>query len=150
MMATPKTKLCWNCEGSAPVEEENCPYCGVYLGPGSESDEGDLLAPPYRIHDQQTEEDILDSPYAPEEEPELRDYEQPEEEEGDMQSTITPLLLLLGGAVFLLFGLVLALFSQHGVFTLQWNGEYWYVYLLLAVPMLFFGWRSLQTLEGEA
>src|ERR1700722_8685985 len=43
-----KKKLCWNCDGSAALEVENCPYCGVYLSPlgaGGEEKEG-IFAPP--------------------------------------------------------------------------------------------------------
>jgi len=150
MTATQKTKLCWNCEGSAPIEEENCPYCGVYLGPSSEEDQSDLLAPPYRIHDDQSYDEAPPSPYADDNYEESPPIQKPLEEpkNTDLKTAMVPLILLLAGSVFFLFSMVLFLFSDHGQFTLQWNGDYWYIYLLIATPTLLFGWKSLQHLEG--
>jgi len=162
MNATPKKKLCWNCEASVALQEENCPYCAVYLGPASVSGDdlsNDPLAPPYKIQVMEEEETVPEAPYVPEEpeesvvfdqehEHEQEEYEDEIESRGDIKEIALPMGLLLAGTVFFLFGLILFLFSQDGVFTLHWNGEYWYFYQLLAVPMLYFGWRALSTLDG--
>lgn len=148
MSAILKKKLCWNCEGRVSLEEENCPYCAVYLGPapGEEGDQ-DILAPPYRLVESEEEEKVPQSPYA---------VEQEEEEEGketeidlsgakrDLKKVIVPLALLSAGSLFFLFGLILLIFSSQGVFTLSWNAKYWYFYLVFALPLLLFGWKSLQ------
>ena len=153
MTTTPKKKLCWNCEGRVSLEEENCPYCAVYLGPAPDEngESKDILAPPYRIVETD-EENVPPSPYKSE-----LPEEQPAEEETtdltvakkDTKEVVLPLALLSAGSLFFLFGLILLLFSEHGVFTLTWNGEYWYFYLIFALPMLFFGWRALQKFDNE-
>lgn len=150
MTATPKKKLCWNCEASVALHEENCPYCAVYLGPASVSgdeSQNDPLAPPYKIQVMEEEGgELPEAPYAAEESEEDEVELEALEPTGDMKEVAIPTSLLLGGTVFFLFGLVLLLFSQDGVFTLRWNSEYWYLYQLAAVPMLYFGWRSLNQL----
>lgn len=160
-----KKKLCWNCEGNVSFQEENCPYCGVYLSPSDENtlDEEveDLFAPPYRTEgeEEESEDHVPASPYGI--------YEEEEEEQqpvnyefssadvkeaikassDEVKRVIMPLSLLLSGTVFFLFGLALFLFSRKGVFILQWNGCYWYLYLAFGLIALMVGWRALSQLE---
>lgn len=148
-----KKKLCWNCEGNVSIEAENCPYCGVYLSPTGNA-EKDLHSPPYGKTQAETPIEVPASPYATQETvtTDAAKAELPEKsgESFDlMKNIIQPLLLLLAGSVFFIFGLALLLFSHNGVFTLRWNGSYWFLYLLLGVPMLFFGWLSLQQLRED-
>jgi hypothetical protein len=150
MNATLKKKLCWNCEGRVDLGEQNCPFCAVYLGPAP-NDAGerkdDILAPPYKIVDSHENERPLAMPYSINESPieEVQIAEMPTEITGgnDIRNVAIPITLLSGGLVFLLFGIILYLFSTNGVFTLQWNGSYWYLYLAMALPLLGFGWKLL-------
>jgi hypothetical protein len=154
MNAKPKKKkLCWNCEGNVSVEAENCPYCAVYLSPSGSSDK-DLHSPPYGKNQTETSSEIPASPFASQDvAPSEATKNDLSENSGEgfelMKNIIQPLLLLLAGSVFFIFGLALLLFSHNGVFTLRWNGSYWFFYLLLGIPMLFFGWLSLQQLSEE-
>ena len=66
---------------------------------------------------------------------------------GNMKQVMTPLLMLLSGSVFFMFGLVLLLYSRHGVFTLRWNGNNWPYFLFSSLPLLLFGWRMLLKVE---
>jgi hypothetical protein len=149
MTATPKKKLCWNCEGRVSLAEENCPYCAVYLGPAPDEngESKDILAPPYRLVESE-EETVPASPYASEKEEEKEEVDL-SAAKTDIKEVVLPLSLLSAGTLFFLFGLVLLVFSNQGVLTLTWNGDYWYFYLISAVPMLFFGWRSLKRFEVE-
>lgn len=129
-----KKKLCWNCEGSVAKQLETCPYCGVYLSPtehDSQRDERNLLAPPYPSESLKAE-----TAATPEE------RVNPHEEE---ESMLAPLIFLLAGVTFLLFGLTLWLFSERGRLTLSWNADWGLMFILLAVPLLFFGLRRLLT-----
>lgn len=152
MTGTQKQKICWNCEGRVSLEEENCPYCAVYLGPAPGKGDWDMLAPPYRIVDNQDEEGkgtVPPSPYT--RETDGKNNEQDEAEaaavRSEMQKVVYPLILLSGGAMGFLFGFVLLFFSQEGLFTLSWNANYWYVYLGAALPMLAGGWKALKRFE---
>ena len=153
--AKPKKKLCWNCEGRASFQDENCPYCGVYLSPlsisGKEDKEDNLFAPPYRLDTSSEDNDVPPSPFAAPEEAKEEAKADILPAEGlqkpiinQLNSAIISLMLLLAGSVFLFFSLALLLFSRNGVLTLHWNGDIWFVYLILSLPMLFFGWRYLQ------
>lgn len=157
MNEKPKKKLCWNCEGSVSLENENCPYCGVYLSSIAMSGQGDkdtLFAPPYRLANSHADKEVPPSPFANSGTSEVASVStQLDNTEiasrDSMKKIIMTLVLLLGGSGFLLFGLVLLLFSDQGVFTLHWNGSYWPLYFVFAAPMLFVGWRTLQQLHED-
>jgi len=152
---TKKTKLCWNCEGVVDRSSENCIYCGVYLHPEKEEleeeyEEGEAK-PHYTPQDHEGEEY---EPHYQSEEDEKIIYEEIHAEETkkaatseDIKGVILPLVFLLAGSIFMLFGLILYFFSKDGVFVLKWNANYWFIYLLIAVPLLFIGWRTLQYFE---
>ena len=65
------------------------------------------------------------------------------------QRTLLATVLLLTGSVFFLFSTAMALFSQHGVFILRWDGSLWYIYMAIAFPLIFFGWKYLSKLDEE-
>lgn len=145
-----KSKLCWNCEGTVSLVEETCPYCGVSVIPATLDGTYDGFAPPYRSSGSQ-EEMSHESPYDLREEegkPSVVEEVAVAEVPGDeAKRAIFAVVALLAGSVFFLFGLVLVLFSQHGVFTLQWNANYWYFYLAFSLPLLILGWRVLSKLD---
>lgn len=152
MNPKPKVKLCWNCEGRVSLRDENCPYCAVYLHPESnveDEDEDDESphTPPYRMISIQEEEEIPKAPYAQEVIPskEISSIIPASE----LKRNLMPLVLLLFGSVFLLFGFILLLFSQDGILTLRWNANIWYVYEILAIPLLYFGWRCLEHMKED-
>ncbi len=162
-MSTPtKKKLCWNCEGNVSRQADNCPYCGVYLH--REQDEDDFeddveeeLSPPYQpIQTPHDNHEVPLAPYsaqptAPAKEAYIQQAASPWLKlSGDWKQAIFPVLFLLGGSILLLFGLLLLLFAHDGVLTLSWNANAWFVYLGAAVPLLYFGWRSLQKMTDAS
>ncbi len=149
-----KKKLCWNCEGRVPFDEENCTYCGVYLSPisvsGYEGDEQEEQAPTplYRMESNQEHSQEHRAPYQTQSEETTTALPTSDDDLQQMKTVLTPLSLLLSGSVFFLFGLVLFLFSsENGLFTLQWNATLWPYYFVLGIAMLFFGWRTLRHLD---
>ncbi len=152
MNTTPKTKLCWNCEARVSPYEENCPYCCVYLNPLPKPKEEEQMSPPYDLENEEQEQKIPASPYATAEEPIMtqQEYEEPTASTTIQERGILlPMGLLIAGSVMLLFSLALFLFSVDGQLTLSWNGNYWYIYLFIALPMIFLGWRTLRFLDDE-
>lgn len=158
MAVTQKKKLCWNCEGNVSLDDENCPYCGVSVIPAS-LEIPNLHAPPYQMGHIQ-ENVIPRAPYKSEEHLDSTNEahaDKSKEEGEDIEDTsinefkniLLSLLFLLTGSLFFLFGLTLMLFSHNGLFTLQWNGTMWYIYSLLSIPLLFFGWRALLKLDMD-
>lgn len=126
-----KKRLCWNCEGSVSKQLETCPYCGVYLSPTDQSGNEDrhLLSPPFP--QEATKEETRN---------ELKNEKEEAEEE---TSILASLVLFLSGFTFALFGLALWLFADKGRLTLSWSADWAPLFMLLSLPLLFFGIRSL-------
>lgn len=147
MNAVPKKKLCWNCEGNVAREIDNCPFCGVYLHATEEVEE-DSWNPPYRLTAHNSSQDEVPTPpYTAQEETSdtpaepLTKFESLSGDVLDLKKEILPLLFFLSASVFFMFGLILVLFSQNGVLTLQWNGELWPLFLFGSGPLFFFGYK---------
>ena len=149
-----RKRLCWNCESQVSLDIETCPVCGVSVIPAFLEGAGDNFAPPYSMS---SEKDfgIPRSPYTVhddkiqlenQENDKSHEEEQPELDE--FKRIVRTVALLLTGSVFFLFSMALVLFSRNDVLTLQWDGSYWYIYTFLALPLLFFGWRSLMKLDS--
>lgn len=139
-----KKKICWNCEGDVPRETVNCPYCAVYLHPEDddlplEDDEEDL-SPPYQINTPPEQNFNSSSTTQNQQKPLTLAF-------SGWKGIIIPLVSLLFGTLFLLFAFLLFIFSQNGVLTLQWNSELWIIYSAIALPLLFIGWKTLQSIE---
>lgn len=154
-------KLCWNCDGNVPISLDQCPYCGTDLTkkPDLQETTPSLQGPAYLGHSFQRslqEDSIPKSPYgnlavSEEEWNQTLESEQIEAKEENEdghpskgKSEMIALLLLLPGVVFFLFGLILLLFSDNGVLTLQWNQSFAYFYFLGALPLLILGWKALR------
>ena len=155
MKTTTKKRICWNCHGNVSLEACNCIYCGVYLNRDEEFDEAEEeqeeLDPPYKLTEHTEKEEVIHNP--PYTSQHLNaDVAKP----GNLvsilrfagwKSIILSITMLLSGAVFLLFAVILLLFAKDGFFTLQWNANRWFFYLIAALPLLFFGWQSLEKLD---
>lgn len=157
MSAVPKKKLCWNCEGNIAKEIDNCPYCGVYVhSPDLDENSGwsipyvnnskkeEIPSPLYQIHGENEDlesEDPLDKVEESSPAPSMLQQ---------FKEDILPILLLMSGSIFFLFGIVLFLFSDHhGTLTLQWNASQWPCFLLLSLPCVCFGWKYLLQLDQD-
>lgn len=144
-------KLCWNCDGSVHIHATKCPYCGSDLV----AEQAANALPPAASKVQAAASSVPPPPYVRQVTPSLpsapepivfqptEPVSEPKIRNGDLVS----LLLLLPGAFFLLFALLLFLFSDEGVLSLQWQAKYWWIYLSVSVPMLYFGWRFLKVDE---
>lgn len=82
--------------------------------------------------------------------------EKKEEETSDhttiqrVEAGLWPLLFLSIGMNLLTIGLLLFFFSDRGKLVLEWNSYYWFVYCILATPLLMFGWKLLQSNRYES
>ena len=160
MSAVPKKKLCWNCEGNVAKEIDNCPYCGVYLhAPDTEDDS--IWNPAYRPS---SENEEVPSPLYQIQSEIPQEFEEQgkvvtasDQSESmswhhlflQLKRDVFPILFLMMGSVFFLFGVVLLLFSQNGTFTLQWQESDGLTFLLFAIPLTGMGWLYLQRLEAN-
>lgn len=165
MHAKEKVKMCPFCEGSIPLEATECRYCGSALRKGAKT--------PHAAY--QTEDSLssmYDPPYTPkkpgpspagvfhasdineeEEEASLRPPSRqpkakrppPAEPTAEEATKLGALLLLSIGSTLFTLAWLLFFFSDHGRVTLEWKSRYWPLYLLLSVPLLYQGWKKLNT-----
>jgi hypothetical protein len=168
-------KLCWNCDGEVSVYAIQCPYCGTHLGTGQENkvvqskeepapsyspgpvgvDVGENnFTPLYPTHQSSLEDQAVTSPFPKSVAAEMPNQGTSSALREEVYGTETsnealPFVLLLSGMIFLVFGLILFLFSTQGFLVLKWNASFWPMYLLLSVPLLVFGWRALDSIESE-
>lgn len=161
-----KMRVCINCEGNMGIEDPFCPYCGQNQeAPPANRDK---FAPPYKLV--QPEIPIPQPFYKPQEaktvlkpEDQLKvqvssvqkvekaqeKNEEPLTQNAKMRSFLLSLILMMCGSTFLLFSLSLFLFGQDGVLTVHWRSSHWYVYSLLALPLLLIGWKHSNKLAEE-
>lgn len=173
MLSTDNQRQCSRCEEYIHPQSTSCPYCGTDLTapktptPAVAAAPNPLVMQPHRpLNTLAIPASPYASPYNPSANPlppspeipftqaaspkiskEKNEEAQVNSSSNSVLQTIVPLLLLLSGAVFSLFGAILALYSENGVFTLHWKSSYWPLYLGLSLPLLFFGWRTLNTLD---
>src|ERR1700722_19064125 len=137
-----KKKLCWNCEGQVSHEEENCPFCGVYLNgtihiQNQIEEDNNEVYQPNKSSVTETKTETAAAPYSPPYTPETpvmeKEQEKPNHHKAPEPAAITnissnygmktdfiPLFLLLSGSIIFLFSLILLLFSHNGTLTLKW------------------------------
>lgn len=74
--------------------------------------------------------------------------EKVQEKKVDQNSTssffrILPILLFSIGVNVLLLGLYLLIFSTNGEIFIRWNADLWYVYMIVSIPLVAFGYKML-------
>lgn len=152
-MAKEKQRICSHCEGRISVEADTCLYCGMPLVAEStvsqvaQESVMSTYAPPYG----QKSSDYmkLEGEFAPKFKSPM-----PREDSFSGISSTSPeaavvtsedksgfiaLVLALLGSNLLILGLMQGLFSDGGILRLEWDCSYWFLFCLLAVPMLYFG-----------
>lgn len=146
-----KKRLCWNCEGSISQKDEVCPYCGVSVRPLAL---GDTPAPYIQEDEFEEDEEEAHPPYESEAEEgdpsSTKDHSlhiSSEESLRDFKIITITIASLLAGMIFFFFGMILLLFAHDGILTISWNGTYWYLYLLIGIPLLIYGWKQLKDIK---
>jgi hypothetical protein len=141
-------KLCWNCEGNVEKEAVQCHYCGVTLKPSYEDDEDET---PASMSSNNKIASERSSRISADENLDNSDWSNAGNSEKTAESHIIsiPFALLLSGIVLFLFSFMLLFFSKDGVLILKWNSQYWFIYLMVALPLLLFGWKLLKSSEEQ-
>jgi hypothetical protein len=130
-------RMCWSCDGHVSFEHATCPYCSADLGTSKAtfSSEDGVLNPPYPGKEYTISTEEWESAFKTE--------STQEKTEASQKNEMMGLLLLIPGVVFVLFALLLFLFSKDGVLEFSWNESFAYFYFIGALPLLFFGYKSL-------
>jgi len=160
------TKMCPSCEGNIAMDATFCQYCGSNVFERNEN-----------LANQQTKEDVkslsyeetLSSLYPPPYKPKAiqtastKYYEENEEdkenknsneinesdlkEEEEEKSALIPTILFWLGINILVFSILLLIFSKDGVLHLKWNAKFWFLYSMISIPLLYFGFKGLKNLD---
>ena len=150
MKPVDRQKMCPNCDGRIPYDATQCPYCFTQQqsdnsSPKSFSSPSDpisgLYPPPYpsRPSSDPLEAKPIQKASFPEGTMAL---ESPQEVE--TVSFWSILMLTLGGNLLTL-GLLQIFFSNHGILQLEINASYWFLMVLVALPLTYFGFKSLSS-----
>jgi hypothetical protein len=141
-----RLKLCPYCDGQLDLDVIVCPFCGNEVAEKKREE-----APISKLYTPQvTESSLYPPPYQPiREEPEdIFMRQEPIQKEAAMEapqekSAFLPTLLFSLGINLVLVGFFILFFSRHGELLLRWDSRFWFVYVLLALPLIFFGYRGL-------
>ncbi len=153
-----RLKLCPHCEGRIEIDAVSCAYCGRNISEKVRYDEiyneeprnfsgndslSSLYPPPYRpkVFDEEEE-----TQFEEENEEEIEDISQ-EESEPASNDYVWSTVLLSVGINLLLLSLFMIFFSKDGQILLQWNAKYWFLYFLLAVPFIYYGYKRLSRVD---
>lgn len=151
--AKKRQKLCLSCDASVDIDVIVCPYCGADLTQAkenmneepresllySEQNISSLYPPPYQ------EKKLYEESFEPEQ---TSDVEKPTSQ--NLKSlAILPIFFVSLGMMLFTLGLFILVFSTNGQAILKWNAKYWFLYILFSVPLMVFGYKSLDRLDEE-
>lgn len=152
--AKKRQKLCLSCDASVDVDVIVCPYCGADLTQAKENlDEeiqNSLLYPEQNIsplYPSQYPENSYSEESSQNEESEIHESEEKMPVSQFNFSAVLPIFLFSLGVMLFTLGLFVLVFSTNGQAILKWNAKYWFLYILLSIPFVIFGYKSLDHLE---
>jgi hypothetical protein len=139
--------LCLHCEELVHPYASHCPYCQKPVTAQSTTSATSLQA--------SIESLGKIAPINPFEQIEQKQIDaknqQPEAVDATFASHVAHVILalftLLAGSFFFFFGLLVLMFSQNGVFRLEWNVSSWPYFVFSAVTLLIIGLWSLSKVE---
>ena len=122
-----RQKMCPNCDGRIPFDAPQCPYCFTPTPVEPKSDSfSALYTPPSKP--------VAESVAAP-----------AEKTENPETSAFLPLLMLTLAGNLLTVGLLQFFFSDHGVVRLEMNGSYWFLMVLVSIPLFYYGFKKVSS-----
>lgn len=155
-----RQKICSHCDGRIAIEADTCLYCGTPLtqekAPEPKHSESlsiqqsldSLYPPPYpnrNTAQMKTDKEFTGKFKTPPKETSFSGMSFPNQtapvkEQG--KSSFIPILMALLGSNLFILGLMQGLFSEGGFLRLEWNSDYWFVFCLISIPMLYLGMKK--------
>lgn len=143
MKPVERLKMCPNCDGRIPQDLTQCTYCFAQLqiDPSTPSSKAaavpstdplaSLYPPPYSTSETK----------APPKSPSVVESSQSE----SLSESIPfwSILMLALGSNLLTLGILQFFFSDHGVLHLEMNASYWFLMIIVAAPLIYFGLKNL-------
>ena len=143
MKPVDRQKICPNCDGRVAYDATQCTYCFTTLQvdhsaskiftPPTTPQES-VFTPPYPSKPAETKTSPI---YAEKDGGVVMDSAGSSETKG-----FWPLLCLLLGGNLLTLGILQFFFSDRGIVRLEMNGSYWFLMLLVSLPLFYFGLKK--------
>ncbi|MGR3973947.1 MAG: hypothetical protein QRY72_05225 [Candidatus Rhabdochlamydia sp.] len=138
-----RQKMCPNCDGRIPYETHQCPYCFAHLQLELNEAKSETKSPPTPL-------DPLSALYNPpylskplpspsQGEPQVKDTQ---EETLTTSLAFSSIVMLVLGSNLLTVGLLQFFFSEGGILHLEVNASYWFLMVILSIPLLYFGLKD--------
>ncbi|MEI8329400.1 MAG: hypothetical protein WCG14_05330 [Chlamydiia bacterium] len=172
MKLVDRQKICSNCDGRVPLDSAQCLYCAARCSTpeqkGHHNPELDYrsiqdsltspYSPPYSTESSQPMKNdkeknkprpMIRESHDNQLHASLGKYHLSQgtpnieiDEKQIEKSSFTPLLLLLLGGNLLIIGLLQFFFSEKGILRLEWDSTYWFIYCLIAFPIIYVGLKK--------
>lgn len=140
MKPVERQKMCPNCDGRIPQESTQCPFCFAQLSSDSSTPKvtttdplSALYPPPYTT-----------SGAASETKSTAKSTTAVESSEREAIPFWSILMLALGSNLLTL-GVLQFFFSDRGILKLEMNASYWFLMVLIAGPLIYFGLKNLSS-----
>ena len=144
MKPADRQKMCPNCDGRIPYEAAQCPYC--FTEQQLDADTKNFIA---------SSSDFSSDPLAalyplPASANQKTSATVSSEETTDTASIpFWPILMLSLGSNLLTVGILQFFFSDHGILRLEMNASYWFLMVLVGIPLIYFGLRNFSSKSSE-
>lgn len=136
--------MCYNCEGEVDLDVIVCPFCAADLREEKPEQQAPQFNQTASMKNLDTQQSLYPSQYTQRTVKQEEEAVQPAiQAEEEPKGSYTPVILLTLGAQLLILGLFMLLFSSQGSLTLKWDARFWYFYVLAAIPLFIFGFKSL-------
>lgn len=143
--------MCPNCDGRIAYDATQCPYCFATLQVPLDTNQGSLFslqdslyAPPYKSVTPTPEEK---KPMPPASRAEAAILTPEAAEETTEVKAFWPILLLTLGINLFTFGLLQFFFSDNGIVKLEISSSFWFLYMLVSIPLFYLGFKKAEHLK---
>lgn len=144
MKPTDRQKMCPNCDGRIPYDATQCPYC-------FKEQEMDANAKNFAASSSDFGSDPFTAlyPIPSSSNQKTATMTETTEAEGSQAIPFWPILMLSLGSNLLTIGILQFFFSDHGVLRLEMNASYWFLMVLVAIPLIYFGLKNFSSKDAE-
>ncbi len=155
MKTSDRQKMCPNCDGRIAHDANQCPYCFANLPAPVDAPSGSLFSlqdslysPPYRTATPAEEKKAAPAKAASESLAAAVAAEKGQEIQAAHDTKgFWPILMLTAGANLFTLGILQFFFSDEGLVKLEMSSGFWFLFVLLSLPLFYFGLRQADRLK---
>ncbi len=148
MKPVDRQKICLNCDGKIPYDTVQCPYCFTQQQTDSTASKvftpatsplPNLYPPPYssRLNPSEDVKTPLKTATA------IQGNADQATSTELTPTSFWPILMLTLGSNLLTLGILQFFFSDHGLLRLEMNSSYWFLMVLVGIPLIYLSLKNL-------